>query len=129
LRIVLDTNAYSALLSGEAKVREILEGAAWIGLPVTVIGELMAGFLAGNQGTRNLELLDRFIASAGVEVLSLGRSEAERYGAIVKSLRERGTPIPTNDIWIAAAAFAAEARLLSRDRHFDAVAGLVRMEF
>ena len=129
MRLVVDTNAYSALLGGEGRVRELLESADWLGFPATVIGELMAGFLAGGRAARNIDLLDEFLSTTGVEVLPLRRGEAERYGAIVKSLRDRGTPIPTNDIWIAASALAADARLLSRDRHFDAVAGLVRMEF
>lgn len=60
--------------------------------------------------------------------MALGRREAERYGAIVKALRERGTTIPTNGIWIAAQALVADARILSRDRHFDLVPGLIRVE-
>ena len=129
MRLVLDTNAYSALLSGHDTLRELLEGAQWLGLPVIVIGELTAGFLAGTRAAGNLALLETFIDEAGVEVLALGRLEAERYGTIVKALRERGTPIPTNDLWIAAQTLTANARLVSRDRRFDVVPGLVRMAF
>ncbi len=71
--------------------------------------------------------LDAFIAEAGVEVLGIGRREAERYGARVKALRERGRRVPTNDVWIAAAALCADARLLTADSHFADVPGLVAM--
>jgi tRNA(fMet)-specific endonuclease VapC len=128
MRLVLDTSAYSALMKGHERVRKILEAGEWLGLPSIVIGELTAGFLAGSRAVRNLSLLDSFIEEAGIEVLTLGRREAERYGAVVKALRERGTPIPTNDIWIAAQALVADARILSRDRHFDLVPGLIRIE-
>ncbi len=128
MRLVLDTNAYSALMRGDTRVREILEDGEWLGLPSIVIGELTAGFLAGSKAVANLSLLDSFINEAGIEVLALGRREAERYGAVVKALRERGTPIPTNDIWIAAQALVADARVLSRDRRFDLVPGLIRVD-
>jgi tRNA(fMet)-specific endonuclease VapC len=128
MRLVLDTNAYSALMKGDARVREIMEASEWLGLPSIVVGELTAGFLAGGKAASNLSLLDSFIEEAGIEVLAIGRREAERYGAVVKALRERGTPIPTNDVWIAAQTLVADARLLSRDRHFDLVPGLIRME-
>lgn len=128
MRLVLDTNAYSSLMKGDRRVCEILEAAEWLGIPSIVIGELTAGFLAGSKAVWNLTLLDSFIKEAGVEVLTLGRREAERYGALVKALRERGTPIPSNDLWIAAQTLVAEARLLSSDRHFDLVPGLIRVE-
>ena len=125
MRLALDTNAYVALMRGDESVRDLLEGADYIGIPAVVLGELSAGFLLGDRPERNLREFDSFIADAGVEVLGIGRREAERYGALVKALRERGRPIPTNDIWIAACALCADTRLLTADTHFSEVPGLV----
>jgi len=125
LRLALDTNAYAALLRGDGSVLALLESADYLCIPAIVPGELSAGFPIGDRPERNLRELDAFIAEAGVEVLGIGRREAERYGALVKALRERGRPIPTNDIWIAAAALCADARLLTADPHFADVPGLV----
>ncbi|MGA2547893.1 MAG: type II toxin-antitoxin system VapC family toxin [Rectinemataceae bacterium] len=125
MRLVLDTNAYVALMRGERGIADLLESADTIGIPTVVLGELFAGFLIGERAERNLRELDAFMADAGVEVLEIGRREAERYGALVKALRDIGRPIPTNDIWIAAAALCADARLLTADSHFSEVPGLV----
>lgn len=125
MRVALDTNAYVALRRGDPGVLAILESAEYVGIPVVVIGELSAGFLIGDRPERNLRELEAFIAEAGVEVLDVGRLVAERYGALVKALRGRRRPIPTNDVWIAAAALCADARLLTADSHFSEVPGLV----
>jgi tRNA(fMet)-specific endonuclease VapC len=101
--------------------------ADFLGLPSTVLGELYAGFLIGDMAERNMRELDAFLAEAGVEILGMGRREAERYGALVKAMREIGRPIPTNDLWIAAYALCADARLLTSDTHFAAVPGLIAM--
>jgi predicted nucleic acid-binding protein len=127
VRLALDTNAYVALMRGERGIADLLESADFIGIPTVVLGELSAGFLLGDRAERNLRELDAFMADAGVEVLEIGRREAERYGALVKALRDIGRPIPTNDIWIAATAICADARLLSADAHFSKVPGLVAM--
>jgi tRNA(fMet)-specific endonuclease VapC len=127
MRLVLDTNAYVALKRGDSALIALLESADWLGLPSVVIGELMAGFLMGDRAERDLRELDAFLSEAGIEVLAIGRNEAERYGALVKSLRERGRPIPTNDLWIAASALSADARLATDDAHFGEVPGLVTM--
>ena len=127
MRLALDTNAYVALMRGDAEVLALLEGADYLCISAVVLGELSAGFLIGDRSERNLRELDAFIDEAGVEVLAIGRREAERYGALVKALRELGRPMPTNDIWIAAAALCADARLLSADARFSKVPGLVAM--
>jgi tRNA(fMet)-specific endonuclease VapC len=127
IRLALDTNAYVALMRGDTDAIAQVEGADHLCISSVVLGELSAGFLIGDRADRNLRELDSFIAETGTEVLAIGRREAERYGALVKALRERGRPIPTNDIWIAAAALCADARLLTADSHFSEVPGLVAM--
>jgi predicted nucleic acid-binding protein len=127
MRLVLDTNAYVALRKGETGLVSLLESADWLGLPSVVFGELVAGFLIGTRSERNLLDLDAFLSEAGVELMPIGRNVAERYGALVKALRERGKPIPTNDLWIASLTLCADARLVTANAHFTAVPGLVTM--
>jgi predicted nucleic acid-binding protein len=117
-RYCLDTVAYSYFKRGDPRIAGLLDGAEWVGVPVTVLGELFAGFEAGNRKRKNLAELDEFLSSPVVEVLPVDRETAEIFGRIVASLRRRGRPIPTNDIWIAAACARAGATLLTWDAHF-----------
>ena len=118
-KLCLDTNAYSALMRGESSVQTLLESADSLAVPTVVIGELHAGFAAGRQPQENRKRLKHFLGTPGTEVVPVGRETAEHYGRIVQQLRLQGTPIPTNDIWIAAIAFESGAVLLSLDHHFS----------
>jgi tRNA(fMet)-specific endonuclease VapC len=117
-RYCLDTVAYSHFKRGEPRIVALLDRAEWIGVPVTVLGELFAGFERGKQKSRNIAELDEFLSAPAVEVLPVDRRTAEIFGAMVADLRERGRPLPTNDIWIAAAAARAGATLVTWDAHF-----------
>jgi predicted nucleic acid-binding protein len=117
-RYCLDTVAYSHFKRGEPRVAALIDSAEWIGVPVTVLGELFAGFEGGRQKSKNLAELDEFLSAPVVEVLPVDRRTAEIFGAIVADLRLRGRLLPTNDIWIAAAATRAGATLLTWDAHF-----------
>jgi predicted nucleic acid-binding protein len=90
-----------------------------------VLGELRAGFLKGNRLTENLSELDQFLASPRVAVVMVDEETAERYAVIFESLRRAGTPIPTNDIWIAASAMQSGSILLTTDPHFHEVTQVV----
>lgn len=117
-RYCLDTVAYSHFKRGDARIAALLDGAEWVGVPVTVLGELFAGFEGGAQKRRNLAELDEFLSAPAVEVLAVDRATAEIFGRIVAGLRRRGRPVPTNDMWIAAACVRAGATLLTWDAHF-----------
>jgi predicted nucleic acid-binding protein len=117
-RYCVDTVAYSHFKRGEPRIAALLDSAEWIGVPVTVLGELFAGFERGKQKTRNIVDLEQFLSSPVVEVLDVDRRTAEIFGAMVAELRGRGRPIPVNDIWIAAASAQAGATLLTWDGHF-----------
>jgi predicted nucleic acid-binding protein len=117
-RYCIDTVAYSHFRRGEPRVAALLDSAEWIGVPATVLGELFAGFERGKQKSRNLAELEKFLSSAVVEILPVDRRTAEIFGAIVAELRTLGRPLPTNDIWIAAAAQRAGATLITWDAHF-----------
>jgi len=126
MRIMLDTNAYSAFKRGEGSARETIASADEILLPVPVLGELRAGFRSGSREEANLRELEQFLASPRVRVHPLGEETAIFYAEVHGSLRKAGTPIPTNDLWIAASALESGSVLVTRDSHFDAVSGLIR---
>lgn len=117
-RVCLDTSGYSAFKRGHEGAIDVVQRAEEIVLPAVVVGELLAGFRMGSRHQVNRQELDGFLASARVRIAPLGAETAQRYADIVSYLREQGTPIPTNDIWIAACAMEWGLRLLTADRHF-----------
>jgi tRNA(fMet)-specific endonuclease VapC len=125
MKVCLDTNAYSRLMGGHAPLTQLLESAEEVLVPVTVLGELYAGFEMGSKREANQRQLRDFLSMPGVETTVLTDSIAERYGILVGQLLRQGTPIPTNDIWIAATALETGARLVTYDSHFKHVAGLI----
>jgi tRNA(fMet)-specific endonuclease VapC len=116
--VCLDTSAYSRFRRGDAPVVEIISTARWVGLPAVVLGELRTGFLLGGQAARNEEELRRFLRHPLVEVLDVDDDAARIYAEIMVALRKAGTPIPTNDVWIAALAARDGATVLTCDQHF-----------
>ena len=89
-----------------------------------VAGELMAGFRWDGKFEHHRRELLEFIAHPRVHLTPLGVTTSDRYGRIYRLLRKKGTPIPTNDMWVAAQAMETGAELASADRHFGAVDGL-----
>lgn len=124
--MLLDTNAYVAVVSGHVEAREIVDRAWSVAVSSIVIGELLAGFEAGVRLSENLRALRDFLRATNVLVLDVSRSTAEHYGRIYKLLRDTGHPIPQNDLWIAASALEHSLALFTYDRHFDCVPGLRR---
>ena len=129
MKLCLDTNIYSAFKNGNGKIRDILENADEILISVTVLGELYSGFQIGSLTEKNLIELDDFLSKPGVSIVEINKGIAFRYGFIIKELRKQGTPIPTNDIWIAASAMETGSILLSNDKHFKQVSGLLVLDF
>lgn len=125
IRLCLDTSAYSRLMRGRPKLQERLEAADEILLPATMLGEVYAGFHGGNRLEENLSLLAAFRRQPGVAIVDTTDNVAQRYATIVATLKRQGTPIPTNDIWIAAAALENGGRMVAYDSHFEAVPGLI----
>lgn len=83
-----------------------------------VLGELLAGFIIGTREKENRRELDELLGSPRVSVLNLDEETSERYAFIFAALRKQGTPIPTNDIWIAACAMRHGLKILTLDTHF-----------
>jgi tRNA(fMet)-specific endonuclease VapC len=122
MRLCLDTSAYSHFKRGQAPAVEALSRCAWVGVPAIVLGELRTGFLLGDRVERNHAELDRFLANPVVAVLNADDEAATVYAEIVVALRHAGTPLPTNDIWIAAIAAREGAQVLTYDQHFASIA-------
>jgi tRNA(fMet)-specific endonuclease VapC len=127
VRLALDTNRYSDLSRGDKSVAEIIEHADEVWLPFIVLGELRAGFTVGSQGPRNEATLRRFLLKPGVGILYADEQTTHHYGAVYRQLRKQGTPIPTNDMWIAALVLQHSLVLCARDAHFDALPQLPRV--
>ena len=117
-KVLLDTSAYSALFRGDEHVKVILQEAGEVAINSVIAGELLAGFSGGRFEDRNRELLKEFMASPRARVYPIDGETSERYAAIRMHLRQQGTPIPTNDLWIAASAMQHGLSLLTADRHF-----------
>jgi len=125
LKMLIDTNVYTNALKGNKEVVAVLRRAQKIAISSVSIGELLAGFKKGNREQANREELNDFLDSPRVIIHRVDEETAEFYADIVNRLQQQGTPIPTNDIWIAATAFQYGLRLFTRDSHFAKVAGLI----
>ena len=124
-RYLLDTNIVIALLAREQAVVEHVKAAEAVYLPATVLGELYFGARKSTRVEENLARL-RALAPASA-VLNCDAETAARYGELKAVLRAKGTPIPENDLWIAAVAKQHDLAVASRDEHFDVVPGVVRV--
>lgn len=129
MRVALDTSAYSALMRGHKDVVSRVRRAEAVLLPAVVAGELLYGFRFGSRFEENVARLEAFLDAPPVDLLPVTFVTADRFGRIATALRKKDTPIPTNDIWIAALAMEAAADLLSSDGHFELVEGLAWVPF
>lgn len=125
MNLSIDTNAYSELAKGNTHIRGLLEVADYVLVSSIVLGELHAGFALGSRRKANIGRLNEFVNATGVSIVAIDSTIAERYGELISILRKNGTPIPTNDVWIAATALETGSRLLSLDTHFQSVPGLM----
>lgn len=125
--LVLDTNALSASAEGVSSARKVLAEVAQVSIPVIVLGEYYFG-IAQSRHRQEYERWLKEMMSAG-RVLDLTDETAIWYARVRNQLREAGTPIPSNDTWIAALCRQHSLPLLSRDRHFDWIKGLERLDW
>ena len=122
--ILIDTNVYSSAMRGETSSIELVRQAQSILVCPIVLGELYAGFKRGSRDKENLKILKEFLQSPRIDLIQISPDTAEYYSLLYALLREAGTPIPTNDMWIAACAMEHGATLVSRDKHFTMIPGL-----
>ncbi len=127
MNLALDTNRYVDLCKGLAPTVDLVATAEAVYLPFIVVGELRAGFALGRRGAENERVLRRLLQKAGVHLLLADDQTTFHYASVFRQLRAQGTPIPTNDIWIAALVLEHNLILHARDEHFDHVPQLPRV--
>jgi tRNA(fMet)-specific endonuclease VapC len=124
VRLLVDTNRFADLAANDRQAHERLQQASEVWLSIITVGELLAGFSLGSRREANEQRLAELLRRQGVGVLLLNAETPQYYAKTWQSLRAKGTPIPTNDIWIAAQALQHDLILDTRDRHFLHVPGL-----
>jgi predicted nucleic acid-binding protein len=127
MEVILDTNALSAILDGNTDIQAIAASRGPFWLPAIVIGEYWFGLLSSKK-RRPLELYFRQLVDKCI-VLKVEQPTAEIYAQIRFELKQKGRPLPDNDIWIAALARQHNLSLVSRDSHFDDVDGIRRISW
>ncbi|XCN71228.1 MAG: type II toxin-antitoxin system VapC family toxin [Candidatus Electrothrix aestuarii] len=123
--ILIDTNIYSEAMRGNAEVVATLRRVPHIGFSSISVGELLSGFKAGNREEKNRRELSAFLQSPRVMLFTVDEMTADQYSSVHYQLRKQGTPIPTNDIWIAAIALQHGLPIYTLDKHFRKVDGLI----
>ena len=125
--MILDTNALSAFAEGDEGLRECLKGEEELYLPVVVLGE----YRFGVRQSRHRKAYEQWLREAlsRLDVLPILDSTTEHYAALCQELKGAGTPIPTNDAWVAALSREHRLPVVSRDAHFDLVDGLRRISW
>ena len=126
MKVILDTQAYSDFCRGRPEAKDAVQRAEQIVLPIMVLAELRAGFACGSRSAHNEAQLNRFLASPRVQILAPDEETTYHYARLFSQLRKQGTPIPTNDLWIAALAAQHELYLFSTDKHFDLLPQILR---
>jgi tRNA(fMet)-specific endonuclease VapC len=125
--MILDTNGLSALAEGELRLEPILRKATQIAIPVVILGEYRYGIQQSRERQRYEHWLVEYLPK--FRVLSVDEQTTTSYAAVRGELKRAGTPIPSNDVWIAALCRQYSLPVLSQDRHFDLVPGLRRIDW
>jgi len=127
MKLALDTNRYTDFVRGEVSVVQAIQAAAMVFIPFVVLAELRAGFRVGSRAKENEAVLTRILRRPTVSVLYPDSDTTHHYAAIYAQLRRQGTPVPTNDLWIAALVVQHELVLYSRDSHFGHIPQVARI--
>lgn len=123
--ILIDTSAYVAFKEGQLSIVDVFQNAEIIGISPVVLGELLSGFDYGTKTKKNRDELMQFLQASRIKLFSITEDTANFYCNIYSSLRKKGKPIPTNDMWIAAQALENGCTLCSFDKHFESIEGLI----
>ena len=125
--MIIDTNALSAIADNEPGIHPVMARALVAAIPAIVLGEYVFGIMQSARSSQHQKWLRENLPA--FRVLDVTEQTAEYYAGLRLELRRAGTPIPSNDLWIAALCREHNLPVLSRDRHFDRVAGLRRVEW
>ncbi len=127
MRFAIDTNRYVDFCRGEESIVRAVRLAREILVPFVALAELRAGFACGTKAQQNASVLTRFLAKPRVSVLFADEGTTHQYANLFRQLRVQGTPIPTNDLWIAALSVQHNLLLASKDAHFDQLPQIPRI--
>jgi tRNA(fMet)-specific endonuclease VapC len=122
--IILDTNAYARLLTGEKDVLDMVAAAEVIFMSIFVLGELYAGFAGGTKRRENRDILRRFLVKPTVKILNATSETSDIFGSLKNTLKQAGTPVPINDVWIAAHGMETGSVIVTYEQHFLKIAGI-----
>ena len=126
--LLLDTNVLIKFLRGDNKIAKVVSTYEQILVPTVVIGEYKAGVAVETAvGHQQLSALEMFLDSTAVKIVGVTEDVANAYARIFRVLKANGTPIPQNDLWIAACAITKGAVVYSLDTHFFNVPLLERV--
>jgi tRNA(fMet)-specific endonuclease VapC len=126
MRVALDTNRLTDLFQGDADLAGFLGGCQEVWIPFVVLAEMKAGFLGGTRQVQNETLLSNLLSRKTVSILYVSRETTEQYARLFVQLKRAGTPVPDNDLWIAALSMEHDLALITRDKHFDKIPQLRR---
>ncbi|OQA25810.1 MAG: Ribonuclease VapC1 [Verrucomicrobia bacterium ADurb.Bin345] len=115
MNLVLDTSGLIHFLANQPHATHIVGQAERLYIPAIVLGEWLSGVA---PSSRKGQLLAKFLESPRASVLPVDGDTAVFYGHLLQFLRKKGSPVPTNDLWIAACAMQAGAKILTSDAHF-----------
>lgn len=127
IEIAIDTNRYRDFVDAVPETVAVFRTAARICVPFVVVAELRAGFAVGTRGAENERVFEQFLHRPRVEVILPTMETTRHYANLYRQLRSLGTPIPTNDLWIASIVVQHELSLYSRDSHFEALPQIPRV--
>ena len=127
MRILIDSNRFIDFCAGEMEVVDAFEQAALVVVPFIVLAEIRVGAQSIKRGDAQVRILGELLQQPGVRVVHSSDSTTHHYAALYARLRKAGTPIPTNDLWIAALAIEHSLVLYSRDAHFDLSPSIPRL--
>lgn len=125
--MIVDTNALSAWRDGDGDLLQVMALAPLLALPVIAIGEYRYGAIKSSQRPLIESWLNQIIRT--IRVLSVSVETTESYAGVRSMLDRKGSPIPSNDMWIAALALQHRLPIISRDAHFDVVDGITRVSW
>jgi tRNA(fMet)-specific endonuclease VapC len=125
--VILDTNGLSAMAEGDPALEPILRKAAQVAIPVVVLGEYRYGISQSRDRNRYEQWLSEYLTK--FRILDIDERTTISYASVRSELKKAGTPIPSNDVWIAALCRQHSLPVVSRNRHFDAVPGIKRLHW
>jgi len=125
--VILDTNGLSALAEGEPSLEPVLRKAEHLAIPAIVLGEYRYGIWHSRNRQHYQQWLQQYLPQ--FRILDIEDRTTIPYAAVRTELKKAGTPIPSNDVWIAALCRQHSLPIISRDHHFDLVAGIKRIEW